>query len=314
MSGGTMTRRSAGCSPPRSPGTTTDLGSALCDGLTGGVYHRPAGFPPHRHPCPYPAPVFRNLFTHPPRLPLIAPSILAADFGHMVDECRSVLPPPVERTEGYGLISRRTRLDSGHADLLHVDVMDGHFVPNLTMGPDMVRALRRSIPGAFLDVHLMVTDPWLHAQAFVRAGADHITFHVEVLPPGEIAPLAKRIRELDSPQGAVSVGLAINPPTLVETILPHLEPFDLILVMSVHPGFGGQAFMPEVLPKVRRIASELTPLQRLEMDGGLSLGNAADCLDAGCDVIVAGSSIFGLPLHERSKAISGLRAGTPKTR
>lgn len=264
-------------------------------------------------PIPYASGVFRNLFTHPPRLPLVAPSILAADFGHMAAECRSVLAPP-QTDPGFGVIARRRLLDPGHGDLLHVDVMDGHFVPNLTMGPDMVRALRRAIPESFLDVHLMVTDPWLHAQAFVKAGADHITFHVEVVPPDQIAPLAQRIRELESPQGAVSVGLAINPPTPVERIMPHIEPFDLLLVMSVNPGFGGQAFIAEVLSKVQTISAELTPLQRLEMDGGIGPQTVAGCLDAGCDVLVAGSSVFGHPVPQRAKAIQSLRGAAANTR
>jgi ribulose-phosphate 3-epimerase len=200
--------------------------------------------------------------------------------------------------------------DPTHADLLHVDVMDGHFVPNLTMGPDMVRCLRKALPDAFLDVHLMVTDPLLHARAFAAAGADHITFHVEVLPPDQIGPMARRIRELEAAQGAVSVGLAINPPTPVEQVLPHLEHFDLILVMSVNPGFSGQAFIPEVLAKVERIAEDLTPNQRIEMDGGINSQTAAACLDAGCDVLVAASAIFGQPPGKRGEAIASLRRGS----
>lgn len=257
--------------------------------------------------------MFRNLFTHPPRLPLIAPSILSADFANMAAECRSVLPPPPPSPAPIRVVSRPPRPLPGHADLLHVDIMDGHFVPNLTFGPDMVRALRRAIPESFLDVHLMVTDPWLHAQAFVKAGADHITFHVEVTPPAEIAGLAKRIRELESPQGAVSVGLAINPPTPVDRIMPHLEPFDLILVMSVNPGFGGQSFIPEVLDKVRTISEELSPNQRLEMDGGIGEKTFEACLDAGCDVLVAGSAVFGRPVAERPAMIAKLRGRSENT-
>ncbi|MFN7019743.1 MAG: ribulose-phosphate 3-epimerase [Phycisphaerales bacterium] len=256
--------------------------------------------------------MFRNLFTHPPRLPLIAPSILSADFAAMGAECSGVLygspTPPPREVRSSSMLARKKSPDPAHADLLHVDVMDGHFVPNLTMGPDMVKALRRALPEAFLDVHLMVTDPWLHAQAFAKAGADHITFHVEVVPPDQIGPLAQRIRQLDAAQGAVSVGLAINPPTPVEAVLPHLGYFDLLLVMSVNPGFSGQAFIPEVLTKVRRVGEELTPTQRLQMDGGISAENAGICQDAGCDVLVAASAIFGKPTKERGAVITALRS------
>lgn len=259
--------------------------------------------------------MIRNLLTYPPRLPLVAPSILSADFAEMGAECRSVLwggGPPPKNDPGFGIIARKPRREAGWADLLHVDVMDGHFVPNLTMGPDMVRSLRRAMPECFLDVHLMVTDPWLHAQSFVKAGADHITFHVEVVPEGEIPALARRIRELESPQGAVSVGLAINPPTPVERVMPLLEHFEMILVMSVNPGFSGQAFIPEVLKKVETISAELTPNQRLEMDGGIKPENVDACLDAGCDVVVAASAVFGVPSAQRPAVIARLR-GSPKT-
>lgn len=224
----------------------------------------------------------RNLLTNPRRLPLIAPSILSADFANMAADCRAVL-------------------EAG-ADLLHVDVMDGHFVPNLTMGPDMVRGVRRAIPDAFLDVHLMVTDPWLYARPFADAGANHITFHVEVIPPSEIPKLAARIREL-----GVTVGLAINPPTPLEQITPHVDHFDMILVMSVNPGRSGQAFIPEVLAKTEAISDLLTPNQRLEMDGGLAPTTITSCLDAGCDVVVAGSAVFAHPAPKRPEVIRTLR-------
>jgi ribulose-phosphate 3-epimerase len=235
----------------------------------------------------------RNLFTNPRRLPLIAPSILSADFANMGDDCASVLSP---------VAAGEAVVDEGAADLLHLDVMDGHFVPNLTMGPDMCKALRRAFPRAFLDVHLMVTDPFPHARAFAAAGASHVTFHVEVVPEDQLDAAAAQVREL-----GVSVGLAINPPTEVDVALEHLESFDLLLVMSVNPGFSGQAFLPEVLEKTRALSEEILPTQRIQMDGGIRPDNVQACLDAGCDVVVAASAIFGKPRADRAGVIRSLR-------
>lgn len=235
----------------------------------------------------------RNLFTNPRRLPLIAPSILSADFARMGDECASVLSP---------VAGGEAVVDEGAADLLHLDVMDGHFVPNLTMGPDMCRGLRRAFPSAFLDVHLMVTDPWPHARAFATAGANHVTFHVEAVGENCLGETAAKIREL-----GVTVGLAVNPPTPVEVALEHLEAFDLFLVMSVNPGFSGQAFIPEVLDKTRALAAEVLPTQRIQMDGGIGPATIGPVLDAGCDVIVAASAVFGRPAAERPTVIRTLR-------
>ncbi len=254
----------------------------------------------------------RNLFTNPLRLPLIAPSILSADFANMGAECRHILASsakaPVGSPARFAPISGANDpwtapgVPGGGADLLHVDVMDAHFVPNLTMGPDMVRAVRRACPGAFLDVHVMVTDPLLLVEAFVSAGADHITFHVEVIPPAKIAETARRIRDL-----GVTVGLALNPPTPAADVLPHIEHVDLILVMSVHPGRSGQSFIPSVLEKTAQISEELAPYQRLQMDGGIKVENIDAVLDAGCDVVVAASAIFGRPIPNRAGVVRALR-------
>jgi ribulose-phosphate 3-epimerase len=224
----------------------------------------------------------RNRYTNTRHVPLIAPSILSADFACMAGDVRDVL-------------------EKG-ADALHVDVMDGHFTGNLTMGPDMVRCLRRAVPESFLDVHLMVTNPENFIESFLEAGADHITFHVEVVPGEKIAGLAARVRE-----GGASVGLAYNPETPVAAVLPHLDHFDLILTMSVHPGYSGQKFIAEVLEKARELDDVRLPSQRLQIDGGVRVDNAAEIRDAGIDVIVAATAVYGLPSAQRGEAIRALR-------
>ena len=199
--------------------------------------------------------------------PIISPSILSADFARLGEEARAV--------------------EAAGADWLHVDVMDGHFVPNLTIGPDVVKALRPhvSIP---MDVHLMIepVDPFL--EAFRAAGADHITIHPEAGP--HLNRSLKRIRELGA-----KAGVAFNPSTPPEVIEWMLDDVDLVLVMSVNPGFGGQAFMPSQLAKIARLRSMIEASGRdivLEVDGGVTPQTAARCLEAGAAALVAGAAVF----------------------
>lgn len=218
----------------------------------------------------------------PKRAPLVGASVLSADFGHLADDTRDAL--------------------KRGADFIHVDVMDGHFVPNLSMGPAVCAAVRRAAPKAWVDVHLMVTDPADFVEPFAEAGADHITVHIEAVPSPR--RLMRRIRDL-----GCSAGVALNPDTPAEAIRSVIREVDLVLVMSVHPGFSGQSFIPGVLPKARDIADALRPSQRLEIDGGASPSNAADCVVAGIDTIVAASAIFGA--RDRAAAIRGLKRGGP---
>jgi ribulose-phosphate 3-epimerase len=199
---------------------------------------------------------------------IVAPSILSADFGHLADELE--------------------RVERGGAGVVHVDVMDGHFVPNLTLGPPVVQAVRRAtaLP---LDVHLMIeqADRWL--DAFIDAGANWISVHVEAL-----AHLQRAVAHLKA--RGVRAGVALNPATplsLIEEILPEL---DFVLVMSVNPGFGGQKFIPASLDKVRRLAAQVRARgldAQIEVDGGVDASNARALVEAGAEVLVAGSAIFG---------------------
>ncbi len=225
-----------------------------------------------------------NVFQRPPHLPLIAPSVLASDFAKLGAEAADV--------------------EKAGADLLHVDIMDGHFVPNLTMGPDIVEALSRSC-GLMQDVHLMVSNPGQFIEPFAKAGAGSMTFHIEVTPGQQAADMIKRIHDL-----GCTAGVSLNPDTPVEALTDIMQLADMILVMSVHPGFTGQAFMPEMLAKVRFLRHELAPHQRLQIDGGIGIRTAHQALEAGADVLVAGAAIFRNP--ERASTIRLLRGDYPK--
>lgn len=202
--------------------------------------------------------------------PLIAPSILSADFTRL----------------GAGLVA----CESAGADWIHVDVMDGRFVPNITMGPFVAEACRRAtnLP---LDVHLMIEEPERHIEAFAKAGATNLTVHVETCP--HLHRVIQQIHAL-----GCKAGVALNPSTPALALEPVLSLVDLVLVLTVNPGFSGQKFLPEVMPKIgqlRGLLDAANPSARLEVDGGISSATLPEVQERGADVFVAGSSIFGYP-------------------
>jgi len=205
----------------------------------------------------------------PQALPVtIAPSLLSCDFARIGEEVAGI--------------------EAAGADWLHVDVMDGHFVPNLTIGPPVVKAIHGAarVP---LDVHLMISEPVRYAADYARAGAHVLTFHLETTPsPAAVAEAIAAFRETGVPK----VGVALNPDTPLDGLEGALGDLDLVLVMSVFPGFGGQSFIADVLPKVRRLR-ELGYRGHVEMDGGLNAETLPLCAEAGADCLVAGSAIFG---------------------
>jgi ribulose-phosphate 3-epimerase len=212
---------------------------------------------------------------------VVAPSILSADFSRLGEEVASV--------------------ERAGADWIHVDVMDGHFVPNLTIGPVVVEGLRRATT-AFLDCHLMVTDPLEYGRRFARAGASLVSFHLEAAmdPSAVIAGLREE---------KVRVGMVINPGREPEELFPYLDRLDLVLVMSVWAGFGGQSFREDAPRRVERLAGEIARRRlstRLEVDGGINAETSKQVRDAGADTLVAGTSVFARP--DRAAAIAALRA------
>jgi ribulose-phosphate 3-epimerase len=211
----------------------------------------------------------------------IAPSILSADFSRLGDEIRAV--------------------EAAGADLIHVDVMDGHFVPNITIGPFIVQACRR-ITKLPLDVHLMIEHPELYIADFAKAGADYITVHVEAAY--HLHRLIQNIREHPEVKAAVS----LNPATPLETIDFILGDIDMVLIMSVNPGFGGQAFIPSALDKIHRLRKMIDDRRlavEIEVDGGVKPENGREIAGAGADILVAGSAVFGT--KDYAAAIRGIR-------
>jgi ribulose-phosphate 3-epimerase len=205
----------------------------------------------------------------------IAPSILSADFSRLGEEVAAV--------------------QKAGADVIHVDVMDGHFVPNITIGPLVVKGLKKltSLP---LDVHLMIERPDRHVEAFVEAGSDWITIHVEVCP--RLKAMVKKLRQLK-----VRPGIVLKPATSLKTLYPVLDDLDLVLIMSVNPGFGGQSFIPSTLKKIERLRKIVDqngyPLE-IEVDGGVKIENIREVAKAGGDIFVVGTGIFKTGNYEET--------------
>jgi ribulose-phosphate 3-epimerase len=220
---------------------------------------------------------------------IIAPSLLACDFGKFAKETQ--------------------RASRAKAHWLHLDIMDGHFVHNISFGPEVVRVVR-PLTKMFFDVHLMCSKPEVLLEPFAKAGADNISIHVELSE--RVTPLLWKIRSL-----GLKVGLAVNPPTTIANAEPYLSQIDILLIMTVNPGFGGQPFIHEMIPKVQQAAAwrrERNLRYRIEVDGGINLQTAVECARAGADTFVSGTALFGQ--RQLGRAVERMRqaviAAAPK--